>query len=367
MRFSGALVLLLVTGLLPVDGQTIAGYAGPSGDLDLNFKSISFIKDNEYFNPVIEGYTLLGYFLQPEMVYHPSQKLSLRLGANLLSYSGTNKFTRIKPVFSAIINFSNSAALTLGSLHGSDSHRLSDPIFNKERHYNEYSEDGMQLTLIRDRFFTDTWLNWENFIFRGDNDREVFTAGESFLYTSPNFGNLFHFEVPVQVMAKHYGGQISNYPEHVETYLDIAAGARASISLADERYGSQGAGYMYFNGRSLTRNAPSGIETGYGHWFTIFYAYRIARIEAGYWRSHDFYAPEGNFIFGSVSDHIEGFVIPDRRILTGSFILNFKPEKIFSVFFGCDGYYDIDLQRLDYALALHLRYNQAFKIANFRD
>jgi hypothetical protein len=364
MRFSGVLILFLSVCILPGNSQVPGDTHGTGGDLYLNFRNISFIKDNEYSNPVIEGYTLLGYFLQPELVYLPSEKLTLSLGGNLLSYSGTNKFTRIKPVFSAVLNLSDSATLTLGSLHGSDSHGLSDPHFNKERLYNEYSEDGAQLTVSGEHFFTDTWLSWENFIFRGDNKREIFTAGESFRYSSPSVGDILRLDIPVQIFAKHFGGQISNYPEQVETYLNLSAGASATIDLAEETYGTLGIGYQYFNGRSLTRNAPSGINSGYGHWFKLFYNFRIAGIEAGYWRSHDFYAPEGNYIFGSVSDHIEGLVIPDRRLVTGSVFLKIRPERLFSIYFGFDGYYDTDLDRLDYAITLHLRFNQFIRITN---
>ncbi len=64
------------------------------GELSLRIKSISFIENNEFFNPIVEGYTLLGFFFQPELVYTPSAKVSLRAGAHILKYYGTEKFSR---------------------------------------------------------------------------------------------------------------------------------------------------------------------------------------------------------------------------------------------------------------------------------
>ena len=58
----------------------------------------------------------------------------------------------------------------------------------------------------------DTWVSWENYIFKGDSTREIFTFGESFRYTSSPIADFVHFEVPVQLQLKHHGGQISNYP-----------------------------------------------------------------------------------------------------------------------------------------------------------
>ena len=121
------------------------GISASEGDLYLNFRNTNFVKNNEYSNPVIEGYTLIGYFIQPELVYRPAGKVTLRLGTHLLSYSGTNKFSLIKPVFSTSWHFSENTFFTIGSLSGSDKHRMLDPHFNKERIYNAFSEDGLQL------------------------------------------------------------------------------------------------------------------------------------------------------------------------------------------------------------------------------
>jgi hypothetical protein len=366
MRYSGIMILILALNIFPAGGQGKTGVTDSGGNLYLNFRNTNFVKNNEYSNPITEGYTLIGFFLQPELIYNPDEKVTLHLGAHLLSYSGTNKFSQVKPVFSTSYHFSENTCFTIGSLAGSDEHRMSDPHFNKERMYNAYSEDGLQFRTISEHFFSDTWLSWENYIFKGDNEREIFTAGESFRYLSSAISGLFRFEIPVQIQFKHYGGQISNYSEHVETYLNIAAGAKSSADLSESENSRAGFEYLFFTGNSMTGNAPSGIKNGYAGWFKLFCSFKCIEIETGYWSSHDYYAPNGNFIFGSVSDHIENFVISDRKLITGSINIRLPYKDFPEFYFGFDGYYDTDLKRFDNAMTLHLRFDKLIKLTSIR-
>ena len=356
-----ALSVLLIS--YPVFCQSDSDNHIQTGNLYFSFRSISFIRDDEYSNPIIEGYTLPGFFIQPEFVYAPAERLQLRLGAHLLSYSGTDRFTLVKPVFSAKWYISPSAWLMLGTLAGSDSHRMSDPHFNKERLYNAYSEDGAQFRFMNEYIFSDAWLSWENFIFRGDTSREIFTAGESFRFHSPGIRDHLWFEVPVQLQFKHYGGQISNYPQEVETYFNTAAGIRINLDIGGRRFGTAALEALIFNNLMLTKNAPSGINKGYGQWYRFFYNYSVLFAEAGYWKGHNFYAPNGDFIFGSVSDHIDNLVIPDRELVTCSAGVQYRPYRFMELYLAFDGYYDTGLKRFDTALTLHLRFNKLFRIA----
>ncbi|NMC37542.1 MAG: hypothetical protein GYA41_04380 [Bacteroidales bacterium] len=346
----------LVYSLSPADTSS-------TGNLDLRIRNINFVRNNEYSNPIIEGYTLIGYFIQPEIVYSPSDKLKLSLGAHLLNYSGTNRFHLVKPVFSTSIRITENMFFTMGSLSGSDEHRMFDPHFNKERLYNAFPEDGLELGFLNDNFFNDLWLSWENFIFKGDNEREIFTAGESFSYRSEKIGDLVRLKIPVQVQFKHYGGQISNYPERVETWLNIAAGAGLNYDISDKKYGETGIEALFFYGKSITDNALSGIGNGSAAWYRIYYAYKNMGIHAGLWLSDDFFAPNGNYIFSSVSDHRYNYVIHERKLITCSANLKIFHKSSLEFYFEFEGFYDPDLKRFDNAASLHLRFDKLIRIA----
>ncbi|MEI6048535.1 MAG: hypothetical protein WCS03_06520 [Bacteroidota bacterium] len=354
--------LTLLLSSWNISGQVNENIIQP-GDLSLRIKSINFVKNNEYYNPVIEGYTLLGFFFQPELVYSPSGKVTLRAGAHLLKYSGANKFTRVRPVFSTTMNLSDKTALTIGTLSGSDKHRLFDPHFNRERLYNAYVEDGFQLTTVTSHFFNDAWLSWENFISKGDSTREVFTFGESFRYKSSPIANFIQIEIPFQVQFKHFGGQISNYPEHVETFFNLAIGICINFKPAQERYGEAGIDYLQFINNEFNGESQSGISRGYASWMRFHYSYKALSIGAAYWKSHNFYAPNGNTIYSSVSDYQPNVVVQDRRIITNFLYLNLIPESYLELFFGLDTYYDVDLKRLDNAVTLHLNFDKLIRLA----
>jgi len=366
MRYLIITFLTLLITNWNIYGQVNEETRTQPGDLSLRIKSICFIKDYEYSNPIIQGYTLIGFFFQPELVYSPSGKVTLRAGAHLLKYSGAGKFSEVRPVFSTTLNFSERTALTIGTLSGSDKHLFFDPHFNSERLYTAYAEDGLQLTTVNDHIFNDTWLSWENFIFKGDSQREIFTVGESFRYISSPVSDFLQFEVPVQVEFKHFGGEISNYKEQVETYFNMATGLRINVELAQKRFGLAGIEYLRFFNNQLSGKTNSRISNGYASWIRFHYTYKALYIVATYWRAHNFYSPNGNPIYGSVSDYKPYVVVPERKIITNFVYLTLLPESYLGLFLGLETYYDIDLKKPDYSIALHLNFDKLIKLATLK-
>ena len=385
-RYLSVTIILLLFSTWNIYGQTEDENLVPNGELSIRIKSLNFFKDNEYFNNIgqyrfnlisslpgfadksqwIEGYTLVGFIFRPELVYSPSGKVTIRAGAHLLKYSGLKKFSEIKPVFSATVRLLEHTTLTVGSLSGSDRHQLFDPHFNSERLYTDYSEDGFQTITSTDHLFNDNWTSWEKFIVKGDSTREIFTIGESFKYTSSTVADFLQFEVPVQVQFKHFGGQISNFPEHIETYFNFASGLRVNIDVADKRYGQAGIEYLQFLNYEFPRKPVSGITHGYASWYRFHYTFKSIYFGLYYWKSHNFFAPNGNSIYGSVIDTRSTFVIPDRRIITNSIFLTLTPESYITLYLGVESYYDVCLKRMDNSITLHLNFNKLIKLATLK-
>jgi hypothetical protein len=383
MRFLAIISLALSFNCWNIYGQTPEDRRSQPGTLTLRIKNINFIKNNEYFNPIgeskfilasaipgyvdksawIEGYTLLGFFFQPELLYKPSDKITIRAGVHLLKYSGTDKFSQIRPVFSTSLNLSEKTILTIGSLSGSDEHLMFDPHFDKERLYTAYVEDGFQLTHKSDHFFTDTWLSWENYIFNGDATREIFTFGESFRYTSNTIADLLNFEVPFQLQFKHFGGQISNYLDHVDTFFNLATGLRVNIEPAQKRFGQAGIEYLQFINSVFPARPSDPVSNGKGSWIRFHYTWKWLYLGTAFWKAHDFYAPNGNPIYASLIDFKSHYVIPDRKIITSYIYLTLFPESDLELLFGFETYYNVPLKKVDYSTTLHLNFNKLIKLA----
>lgn len=386
------LILLLYNNNL--SGQTNLSDENRSGNLFLNLKSISFVRNKEYSNPGpkglvflgymykpyqlifypgygylkpnIEGYTLIGNFIQPSILYFPHSKLSIRFGAHILNYSGAGKFSQIKPVVSTTLNFSKNTSLTLGSLEGSEKHRLFDPVFDFERIYINNSENGLELLTENKHFFSDTWLDWENFIFRADTVREVLTFGESFKYTTDKIHNLFDLNIPLQFLIKHKGGQISNYPEHLETYINLATGLSISFDINNGNYGKLGFDYIHFFYYDNSSEQALSFKQGYSNWYRLHYNYRIGWFEIAYWKSHNFYAPNGNLIYSSISGFLDKTILPNRSLLNTSLYLTVYPVKNLELFLGLDFYYDLDAKILYSGAALHLNFKEVIKLLSIK-
>lgn len=377
MRYPAVLIFCLFFLHSAMTGQT----SDSLNSLSLSVRSVAFLKNNEYTNPInvsdfrissglpwpadksewIEGYTLTGFFLQPELVYNYN-RLSLRGGVHLLKYSGENQL-QARPVFSTAVKLSESTILTIGTLNGSDSHKMFDPHFNSEKFYTSYVEDGFRLVTNTARVFNDTWLNWENYIFKGDSEREIFTFGESFRYKSAVFSKNLNIELPVQIQFKHFGGQISDYPEPVTTYFNFAGGARLNFNLHAIQAGVE---YTWFYNSNIPSRDENIINSGNASWFRFHIERGIFSSVTSYWYSRNFYAPHGNGIYANVYDFNSGYIIPERELITESVFISFFPEKFLNLLFGADFYYDTMEERLDYALTLHLDFNNIFRLTTFR-
>jgi hypothetical protein len=382
-RYFSLITILLFISSWNIYGQTDEANEARYGELSLRIKSLTFFKDNEYFNNIaeskftlvssvpafvdksqwVEGYTLVGFFLHPELVYSPSGRVTLRGGVHILKYAGLKKISEFRPVFSATVKLMENTSLTIGSLSGSDRHQLFDPHFNSERLYTDYSEDGFQTTTSTDHIFNDNWTSWENFIIKGDSTREIFTVGESFKYTSSEFADFLQFEVPLQLQFKHFGGQISNFPEHIETYFNLASGVRVNMNLGAKRFGVAGIEYIQFLNSEFPGKPVSGITHGHASWYRFHYTYKAIYFGLYYWQSHNFFAPNGNSIYGSVIDNRSRYVIPDRKIITNAIFLNLTPESYITLYTGIESYYDVCLKRMDNSITLHLNFDKLIKLA----
>jgi hypothetical protein len=362
MRYFCAFILFLTISAPGTFCQERSDTALLNGVVYMGIKNINFIKNNEYSSPIIEGYTLIGYFIQPSLIYLPSDKIKIRLGTHVLNYSGAEKANQFSLVFSTTYYFTKNSFLTLGTLDGSDRHLMLDPVFDRERLYTAYKEDGFQFVTHNKYIFNDTWLSWEKFITSGDTTMEVFTSGESFRYKFPKIADAVTVEVPVQLMLKHYGGQLSNYPQHVESFFNMATGVRFNIDIDGERLGTAGIEFIQLKNNQLKKNGGTIINNGYASWLRFHYNYKALYFGSYYWKSHNFFAANGNPVYSSASTVKQDFVIPERKVFTNSLYLTFHPANSFEMYIGVDTYYDITREHMDFALAFHMNFEKMIKI-----
>lgn len=299
-------------------------------ELRIEIQDLSFFRNNEYKGRLVKGYTLPGSWLLPSLSYQPISKLKLEIGAYMLRYWGENIYPNtqysdlagwkgnghqkafhtmpfLRAHYAATPNFS----LVLGNIYGRNNHNLIEPLFNREMSLTSDPEAGVQMLWNTRPFSMDMWINWENFIFQGDDHQEEFTFGLSTRFkanrpldyrTSSAIGGKFHVYFPLQIIFKHQGGEIntSAVQREVKTWLNAAAGVGVDIKIQNrffKRLNIEGDVAYYAQQKGTTFPFDNGFGL-FGKATADIYKFRL---NAGYWQCHNFVSLMGNPLFGAIS------------------------------------------------------------------
>ncbi|MFO8000805.1 MAG: hypothetical protein R6U46_06140 [Marinilabilia sp.] len=327
--------------------------------LFFDIENTNFVKNNEYETPLMQGYTLIGYGLQPALTYFAGRRLRLRAGVFLQQYSGLDHYNLIRPVLSAHLKLSPSVDLIMGSLRGHVHHRLIEPLFDPERQYTRPVENGLQFLVERPWLWLDAWIDWEQFIRQGDDYPEKFTAGLSAHPELLETSGSWQVSLPVNMIAVHRGGEISDYPRPVQTSLNVAAGTRVEHTSGGVVHKTGLFGYR-LTYRNINEVGPMDVNTG-DAWYVGAVA-ESGRFNylAGYFRGNDFVALRGSGLFQSVSPVREGLYVPRRELLTGKAGYHRTFMKKIEFSFLLEGYYDVPNENFDFAAGLQVSFSPEF-------
>lgn len=299
-----------------------------SGDevrqLRLRFRNLNFFRNNEYKGNLVKGYTLPGLWILPSVSYQPLKTLKIEAGAYMLRYWGESRYPNThyaelpganaddtQSAFHAVPFFrvhyapKPGVSLVIGDIYGQNNHGLIEPLYNKEMVMTSDPEAGVQLLWNMRHFNLDIWINWESFIFQGDNHQEEFTFGLSSRVKAndyPSGVSGAHFYFPVQLLFKHQGGEINTTAtvRGVKTWLNAAAGFGVDIKMP----------FRYFKRLNLEADAAYyaqqkgevfPFDNGYGVYGKISAYVGNFRVNAAYWQCHDFVSLMGDPLFGAVS------------------------------------------------------------------
>lgn len=293
------------------------------GELRVSIDALAFFRDNEYNSAdVTRGYTLPGMWLMPTVSYQPLRNLRMEVGAYMLHYwgantypnanytnlaeaesQGTSKAFHCTPVFRANLQIDPHVNVVLGSLYGRSAHGLVEPLYNPEMNLTADPETGLQVLWRNHWLNFDAWVNWQNFIFKNDDEQERFTFGLSTRFLPSRSAARVQWYLPLQLLMHHRGGEINpSAPNRgVKTWLNAAAGVgmkaplrtRVPVTLGGEVTAT------YF---SQQKGTDLPFDSGYG-----LMAKAEARIwhfglTVGYWQAHRFISVYGSPLFGAVSN-----------------------------------------------------------------
>ncbi|HNP19176.1 MAG TPA: hypothetical protein PKL31_12125 [Fulvivirga sp.] len=332
-----------------------------SGALKFNFRMLAFSKNNEYFNKIADGYTLFGYQLNPSISYQPTSNTKIDVGLYVQKDFGNDRYSEILPTFSFNYTFGD-VKLIVGTLEGSVSHRLIEPFYDFENALVNRVENGFQFYVENDWIFFDTWLDWQNMLYVGENDQEELTGGLSMRYVLMDKG--LKISIPLQAVIKHKGGQIDSNPAPLQTYINSTAGITLEWYRPDNKFLNNlklDSYYAQYNDQSGVQLRP--FENGSGYYVNAeMRSKKGLEVMLSYWRGHEFLSIEGGKLYASESSTFKNpFVIEEiRELLILRIMHNIHIAKNLVISGRFEPYYDLQNSTFEFSHGLYINYNADF-------
>ncbi len=340
-----------------------------SWDNSIGFRieNSNFFKNDEYFNKIIEGYTLIGWFVNPKFVYYPEKNTRIEVGGHFLMYDGTDNFTTVLPTLSVQHKISKSVDVVLGTLYGSTNHHVIEPVFRYEYFFTDNVENGLQFLINTKHYKGDIWINWQNFIFKGDDDQEVFTLGLSnkFLLTNP--GSNHQLSIPLQILFVHHGGQINETDKKLQTINNDAIGLSYTYKFNGGFFDEIGAEqyYVLFNDFSGS-DYQTPYLMGYGIYSVLFAKAKGFILNGTWWYSDHYISQRGHPIFQSKSTRYTNYYEQYRAFVTGRLMYENEVIKGLNVGAGLELYGNLYDYTVEYWYMFYINFNRDFFIKSFK-
>lgn len=348
--------------------------------LNFSFESTSFVKNNEYFDH-LKGWTGIGFFIKPQLIYQPAKTTEVQAGCFLEKYSGIDKFSSAAPLFRIRQKLGTKWEMVLGHLYGNLHHGLSEPMYRFDRYYSDNVEYGMQF-LFKNKFITnDFWSNWEKYIFQNDPYREEFVMGNA-LNAEFNIPGAFVLKIPFHFTWTHAGGQIYEHKplrENIMSLYNLMTGLSVRYSPNPDqiqfntnrlKFNNISFDYNYFK-YIAGANPPPGDEfhqpydDGHGTYFKMNADLGVVKTMLGYWRASHFIAPRGEEIFLSAFGNGNDNQVPEVELLNFKIAYDRGITDKIRLSFRTDLYYSLPLESVFYSYSIYFVYNDLFQIRRF--
>ena len=326
-----------------------------TGNLYFAFDNVNFFKNNEYKSECATGYTLTGAWLRPKIVFYPDKKLRMELGGNVLKYNGREEYYHLSPWFNVHYQPTDKIAIILGNLNSDKNHLLPEPLYDPERFLTSRPEAGLQVRYNSGKLNADFWIDWQQFIVKGDPFKERFAFGvaANFKIFEQNKSTL---SLPVVFYGLHQGGEIDSAPGLAQSYITITPGISFKKVYSDRTFKGWNLNASYSRSTYPKDDVLFTESHGRGVYVNGTIETRLGALTAAYWHGHQFYTPQGGPLFQNLPDNGTK-IIPENELLNLKY--HFTRQIMSETFFGFvfDYYYDTLRKQTMNSAALYLIIN----------
>lgn len=314
----------------------------------------TFLRDAAFSLPYTLGYTATGFFLDPYAQYTLNQQVRLTAGVHMAGVAGYDGLRKWQPLVRMEYIPNSQVRLVMGTLYGPLSHRLYEPMLDRERYIYDHQEEGVQLRVDTRYFWSDTWLHWENLLEPWQADQERFT-----LATSNGVRVTRRMTIPFSFLGSHRGGQFSALDTCIESLFNESMGVRFDWPLNQRERVRVMIEVPFFWYQDVSPTKCQAFDNGWAVWPQLTYTMHFSGCRlvatAGYWYGHQWIAPRGSYLFQSVSWRSRDLTFPDREMATMRVAAEYKPWEQFSLGADAEGYYDIREAGLDFVFGVYMK------------
>ncbi len=341
----------------------------------------TFLRDAAFSLPYTRGYTATGFFVKPYAKHLIGQDAQMTFGLLLSGVAGYDGLRAWQPLVRLEYEPFTNFRLVMGSLYGTLSHGLYEPMLDRERYIYDHQEEGVQIladysigSLLG--WSMDTWLHWEDLLEPWQPKQERFSLGSSHLLILGE--GLCHgrmtVSLPLSFLGSHRGGQFSSLDTCIQSLFTESAGLRINLATGMTSAVALDVPFFFFQDVSPTKCLP--YSSGWALWPQLSFDWQFAHdvprppdepqpfwrgswrmlLQAGYWQGHQYIAPRGSYLFQSISWHRPDVAVPERRMVTAKLAFENRYNNRFSLGLDTEYYYDLAARAMDFAFGLYLRY-----------
>jgi hypothetical protein len=327
------------------------------GEYKVHLDYAGFLKNNEYFTKITDGYTLFGTHITPTIQYqiHPNFKISA--GAFLWKNFGENGIHQLEPIFTARFH-KGTNQLLMGTLDGGLSHNLIEPLYDFENQWLRRLENGFQWKHKSSNLELDTWVDWRNMITQNSNEQEKIVGGL-------NVGiqllekDKFKITAIFQGTAYHQGGQIDTTRLPLTTWFNGATGISATWDIGKEGaiHNLNFQGFLVgFKDNSNTLQLP--FSSGKAFYLTALAKAKWIDVMVNYWEGNQFTTLQGGKLFRSISSNIKepGYYEKTRKLILIRMLKDFKIAENLFISARLEPYYDLSNKFWEFSHGLFFTY-----------
>ncbi len=335
-----------------------------SKQLSFQFESFSYIKNNEYFLKVADGYTLFGNIFAPKIIFQPAPNVQIEGGIFARKDFGNTAFTSIQPIFTVKIQ-KDSSQFLFGNLEGHLNHRLIEPMLNFERVILNRQENGLQYTKRKKNIFFDAWIDWQKMIYNGSDFKEEIFVGISWnkkLIVKSNF----YLSIPYQVTFQHRGGQTTKDTGQVITNINTAIGIETEWRMKGFIQTIRLQNYLV--GYQQNANYNQYFKNGLGVYLNLTAETKVLNLMISYWKSSGYLSDAGGDLYQSVGRTFKygNYIEKERNLLIIRAMKDWKIVDNLYLTFRFEPYFDLNNKAFEHSESLFLSYRQRFGLSKVK-